>query len=370
MPLIGYATDTGTRRYRERVVDSGLAHPEHFREGFDDLVLSSIGLGTYLGGHDAGTDSLYLAAIKQAVSSGCNVLDSAINYRCQRSERVIGRALADLAREGTAVRDEVVVATKGGFIPYDGTPPGDPYAYLQETFVMPGIIKSSDVVVDCHCMAPAYLRHQLDKSLANLELSCLDVYYLHNPETQLDQVPQGEFLKRMRAAFEVLEQAVGETKLRVYGTATWNGYRCRPGSRGYLSLEALVRIAREVGGPGHHFKVIQLPYNLGMPEALAEQTQQINGKPVSLLEAAKALDIYVMSSASILQGRLSRGLPSQMQAVLGERTDAQRAIQFVRSTPGLGTALVGMKRAEHVRDNLAVARRAPLKPDQFSKIFS
>lgn len=370
MSLIGYATDKGTRRYRERLVVSGLAHAEHFREGFDNLVLSSIGLGTYLGGHDAGTDSLYLAAIKQAVASGCNVLDSAINYRCQRSERVIGQALAEMAQEGIAARDEIVVATKGGFIPYDGTPPRDPYAYLQQTFVMPGIIKTAEVVADCHCMTPAYLRHQLDWSLANLGLSCLDVYYVHNPETQLDQVSPDEFLTRMRAAFEALEQAVGEGKVRVYGTATWNGYRTRPGLRGHLSLQTLVSLAQEVGGQDHHFRVIQLPYNLGMPEALSEQTQQVNGQPVSVLEAAKALGVYVMSSASILQGQLSRGLPAQIQAALGAQTDAQRAIQFVRSTPGLGTALVGMKRAEHVRDNLAVARSAPLGLQQFAKIFS
>jgi len=370
MTLIGHATDKGTKRYRERMVDSGLAHAEHFREGGDNLLLSSIGLGTYLGGHDEGTDSLYLTAIKQAVVAGCNVLDAAINYRCQRSERVIRQALTELARDGLAVRDEILVATKGGFIPYDGAPPRDPYAYLQQTFVMPGIIKMTDVVADCHCMTPAYLRHQLEASLANLGLSCVDLYYLHNPETQLDQVPEDEFLGRVRAAFEALEEAAAQGKLRIYGTATWNGYRSKPGSRGHLSLEAMVRMAREVGGDDHRFKVIQLPYNLGMPEALAEQTQQINGKTVSLLEAAKALGVYVMSSASILQGQLTRGLPSKLQTALGEQTDAQRAIQFVRSTPGLGTALVGMKRAEHVRENLAVARRAPLTPAQFSTIFT
>lgn len=370
MPLTGYATEAGTRRYRERVLRAGLAHAEHFREGFDGLSLSSIGLGTYLGGHDAGTDSLYLSAIKQALASGCNVLDSAVNYRCQRSERVVGQALAEAIRDGTVARDEVFVATKGGFIPYDGSPPRDPYAYLQQTFVLPGIIKTGDVVADCHCMAPGYLKHQIETSLANLGLESLDLYYLHNPETQLDQVSADEFLKRVRAAFEVLEEAVRQGKLRAYGTATWNGYRSRAGSPGHLSLESLVDVAREVGGADHRFKVIQVPYNLGMPEALAEQTQQINGTTVSLLEAAKVLEVYVMSSATILQGQLAKGLPSKLQTILGEQTDAQRAIQFVRSTPGLGTALVGMKRIAHVRENLAVARHAPLAPAQFSAIFA
>ncbi|MFQ5993370.1 MAG: aldo/keto reductase, partial [Nitrospiraceae bacterium] len=198
MALEGYATPQGTRRYCDRMVAGGMTHRSHFSEGPTGLLLSTIGMGTYLGGNDAGTDALYLEAVRQAVGRGCNVLDSAINYRCQRSERVIGRALAELIKENASAREELLVATKGGFIPYDGGPPRDAYAYILETFVNPGVINYHDVVADCHCMAPAYLRHQLDASLTNLGLSTIDVYYLHNPETQLDQVTREEFLSRMR----------------------------------------------------------------------------------------------------------------------------------------------------------------------------
>lgn len=369
MGLTGYATPEGTKWYRERLVTGGVAHGGHFREGLDGLILSTVGLGTYLGGYDAQTDALYLEAIKLAIVSGCNVLDTAINYRCQRSERVIGQALREMIGEGAVRREEVLIATKGGFIPYDDTPPRDTSAYLQQTFVTPGLIRPAEIVAECHCLAPAYIRHQVNASLTNLGLSCLDVYYLHNPETQLDEVSEKEFLARMRAAFEVLEEAVSQGKLRRYGTATWNGYRIRSGSRGCLSLETLVNLAREVGGAGHHFKIIQVPFSLGMPEALAKQTQSLNGSMVNVLEAAKALEVYVMASASLLQGRLSRGLPAELAGVLGDGTDAQRALQFVRSTPGMGTALVGMKQAAHVQDNLAVACRAPLTPDRFAALF-
>jgi aryl-alcohol dehydrogenase-like predicted oxidoreductase len=370
MKLTGYATPEGTRRYRDRLVAAGGAHERHFREGLSGLTLSTIGLGTYLGKHDGATDALYHAAVKQAVQAGCNVIDSAINYRCQRSERTIGQALAELIKDGACRRDEVLIATKGGFIPYDGAPPRDGYAYVQKTFITPGLFRSSDVVADCHCMTPTYLRHQIDTSLANLGLTCLDVYYLHNPEIQLEQVTRDEFMKRMSAAFETLEAAVAQGKLRVYGTATWEGYRVSPKARGHLSLEALVRLAEEAGGKDHHFKVIQLPYNIGMPEALVAKTQSFNGATVPLLVAAKALDIYVMISAPILQGRLARGLPADLHQALGEGTAAQRALQFVRSTPGIGTALVGMKQADHVRENMSLARLAPLPPDQVAKFFA
>lgn len=369
MAIDGYATAHGTRRYRDRMVASGVAHPEHFKDGLDGLSLSSAGLGTYLGGHDTLTDGLYRSAIRQAIVSGCNVLDSAINYRCMRSERVIGEALSGLVREGTTGRDEIFISTKGGFIPYDGMPPKDPQAYLQEAFVRPGIMRSDEVVADCHCMAPAYLQHQLKTSLANLGLSCIDVYYLHNPEVQLDHISPDKFAARIREAFAALEAAVEQQHIRAYGTATWDGYRAKIGSRGHLSLEALVKIAEDVGGKDHHFKVIQLPYNLGMPEALAEQTQVLNGSVMSFLEAAKALGLYVVASAAILQGQLTRGLPAQLRDGLGEGTDAQRSIQFVRSTPGMGTALIGMKQTDHVRENLAVVARAPLSFEQFAALF-
>ena len=86
------ATPEGTERYRARFDQ---AAEGHFRQE-QGLVMSSIGLGTYLGEADERTDELYRRAVVRAVELGCNVIDSAINYRFQRSERSVGAALADL----------------------------------------------------------------------------------------------------------------------------------------------------------------------------------------------------------------------------------------------------------------------------------
>src|SRR5918999_1496232 len=115
MVFRGYATPEGTARYAARL-QSGVA-PGHFRE-FQGLRISSIGLGTYLGEHDAATDADYREAIMRAVELGCNLIDTAINYRFQQSERAIGQVLAMLFEQGRLRRDEVVIATKGGFIPF------------------------------------------------------------------------------------------------------------------------------------------------------------------------------------------------------------------------------------------------------------
>ena len=363
--IAGRATPDGTDAYRRRAN----AAPEHFR-AFGGCWLSSVGIGTYLGAEDSATDELYRNALTRALELGLNVVDTAVNYRHQRSERLIGQALSALIGKGALRREEVVVATKGGFIPFDGSMPTNPGAYFTETYLRPGIIRSDDVVAGCHCMTPAYLADQLERSRRNLGLETVDVYYVHNPETQLQEVDRSELLKRIRDAFTFLESAASDGKIGCYGTATWNGYRQPPAARDYLSLAELEKIARDVAGDKHRFRVIQLPYNLAMGEAFTLGNQPVDGEAVSPLEAARRLGIYVMTSASIYQGQLSRNLPP----VLGEHlpglsTDAQRAIQFARSTPGVGTALVGMKRVAHVEENAALVKVPPAPWSEFQKLF-
>lgn len=362
----GWATSEGTDNYRKRF-DRKIPS-DHFRP-HQGLWLSSIGIGTYLGDHDDATDHLYRQAVVRAVELGSDVIDSAINYRFQRSERSIGAALKELATKGIG-RDQLVIATKGGFLPFDGSPSGDVRDYFTETFVKPGIANFSDVVGGCHCMTPSYLLNQLECSRKNLDVECIDIYYVHNPETQLSAVSREEFNERLLKAFEVLEEAVSAGKIRMYGTATWNGYRNDPEAKDYLSLAEVVGIARKAGGEKHHFKVIQLPLNLAMPEALTKRNQQVEGQMLSILEAAQRLDITVMCSASIFQGQLSRNLPPLIGEVFGGlETDAQRSLQFVRSTPGAAVALVGMKQISHVEENLKVAELPPVPWEQYAKLF-
>ena len=366
MKLSGAATPEGTDRYRKRF--AGKIPLEHFRQT-QGLWISSIGIGTYLGNHDDATDRQYQKAIVRAVESGCNVIDSAINYRCQRSERAIGAALKELASRGYG-RDEVAIATKGGFLPFDGAPPKDPRRYFEETFVGTGLATASEIVGGYHCMTPRYLINQLDCSLRNLDVECVDLYYVHNPESQLGKVTRQEFNSRLGQAFEALEQAVAAGKIRMYGTATWNGFRNSATANDYLSLAQTVALAEKAGGKDHHFKVIQLPLNLGMSEALSNVNQPVAGKESTLLEAAQELNVAVMCSASVLQGQLTRNLPDIIRATFhGLDTDGQRALQFVRSTPGVTTALVGMKQASHVEENLKTARVPPAPWEQYSKLF-
>src|SRR6476469_8893856 len=328
-----------------------------------DLVLSSIGIGTYLGDADDAKNLSYTRAIVRAVQLGVNVIDTAANYRFQRSERSIGEALKILANEHGIGREELGICTKGGDLPFEGAPPRSVAQYVNETFVKPGIASFEDIVGGSHCMTPSYLQNQLDQSLRNMDLKCIDVYYIHNPESQLDHVSESEFYDRLRRAFERLEENRGQGKLTYYGVASWNGFRTAADSGNHHSLVRMEQIAHEVGGDTNGFRFIQLPYNLAMPEALSLANEKLGGEPTTVLEEAFSLGITVVASASMLQGRVARGLPDEVRKPLGSlATDAQTAIQFVRSTPGISTALVGMSRVEHVEENLKLANIEPVLP--------
>jgi len=370
MSVTGCATSEGTARYRDRLQNTTAAE-NHFRHE-QHLWLSSIGTGTYLGNPDEATDKLYAEAVARAVELGANLIDTAANYRFQRSERAIGVALKKLTSSGAWMRDEIVICTKGGYLPFDGEPPTDVRRYVEETFVRPGIAEFADIAAGSHCMTPRYLRSQIEQSLCNMELDCIDVYYIHNPETQLSVVPLAEFERRLRAAFTELEAMRAEGKIKMYGAATWNGFRVETNARDYHSLEQMVEMAHEVGGDEHGFRFIQLPFNLAMPEALVADNQTFRGAHVSVLEAARALAVTVVASASILQGRvLADGLSEAIREPLGSlATDAQTAIQFVRSTPGITTALVGMSRRAHVEENLQLARVPPASHEDYQRLFS
>ena len=355
------AAVTATEAYAARFADRYA--PEFYRPLASGEVISSIGIGTYLGECTEEDDANYQDAVATAIASGVNMIDTAINYRCQRSERAVGAAIRRAIQEGTP-REALVVSTKGGFLPLDDKPPGsrEQYqAYLKREFFGPNVLSPDDVVAGGHSIAPAFIRYSIERSRKNLGLETIDLYYLHNPEQQLAALTPASMRERLRAAFMVLEDAVARREIRGYGCATWQALRVSPKSKTHLSLQDLQTIAREVAGEGHHFRAVQMPINLAMPEAFREPTQEIGDKDtlVPALEAAKALGLTVVASASLMQAQLTKDLPASVRELIpGQRTDAQRALAFVRSLPGVTTALVGTRSLQHLAENLESAHRA------------
>src|SRR2546423_748844 len=350
----GHATADGTRALRKQFNKS--RNDTFYRPLANGVFVSSLGLGTYLGECDDAEDGRYTASAVAALSRGVNLLDTAINYRCQRSERAVGNAIRAVLESGKAKREEIVVCTKGGYIPLDQNPPATKEEYrifLYDEYFLRGVMDARDVIAGGHCLTAGFLEDQIERSRRNLGLETIDVYYLHNPEQALDTLPREKFLTLVRDAFAALERAVENGRISAYGCATWNGLRAPPESKNHLSLEELMSLAHKAGGSDHHFSVVQLPINLAMTEAVRAQTQCIGRERFSGLEAANRFGISVIASATLMQSQLTRGLPTQIHAAFpGFRTDARRAIAFTQSLP-VSAALVGMKSVSHLDENLA-----------------
>lgn len=358
------ATEAGTTRFRQRFEERFI--PDFYRTTPSGLTISSIGIGTYLGESSDSDDAAYEASIAAAIGSGINLIDTAINYRSQRSERAVGAAIQQVIASGTATRDELVVCSKGGYIPLDRTPPAsrDEYQrYVRREFIDQQIVRPDEIVGGGHSLAPRFLRYCLAKSRQNLGLRTIDIYCVHNPGQVLASESPSELQNRLRSAFALLEEAASRNEIGVYGCATWDELRAGPGAPGHLDLERLVELAREVAGDDHHFRVIQVPINLAMPDAVRTPSQPIaaTGRLESVVEAAADLGLTVIASSSLMQSRLTRGLPEALrEAFPRTTTDAQRAVEFTRTLPGVAAALVGMRSAAHVDENLGAVRQGDL----------
>ncbi|MCU4801065.1 aldo/keto reductase [Halobacteria archaeon HArc-gm2] len=359
------ATQTATWAYRD---DHGEFARTFFRR-YADCVVSSIGVGTYLGDSTDERDDRYHDAIVEALESGINVVDTAINYRNQRSERVVG----DAVRDADIDREAALVATKGGFVPFDRERPTDPGQYVLEEYVEPGVVDREDLVRGQHAIAPGFVDDQLDRSLSNLHLDTIDLYYVHNPETQLAERSAEAVYDQLEATFERLEERVADGDIRHYGVATWEGFRVPEDHDSYLSLPEVVRRARSAadsaGADATHFRAIQLPFNVQMADAFTVEAHEGPEGPQSALEFAHEAGIDVFTSASMMQGQLADGLPQDVAAKLSGETAAQRAINFARSAPGVTSSLVGMGSPAHVAENVAAGTYEPLGADAFDSVF-
>lgn len=365
--LDGFATPEGTRDYVNKAVQNDKIASSHFRR-FNDLLLSSIGIGTYLGEPTTIDDELIENAVYESVKSGAvNVIDTAINYRFMKSEKSIGRALGRLIKDNIISRDQIFICTKNGYITNDGDYPSvDVMQYIQKMFISPGLIAPSDISSGYNVLNPNYISRCIDKSLMNMRLNTIDLVYIHNAyESWNEDVSKDEFYKLIAEVFRTYERYRSQNKLRYYGMATWTSFRVPKDSKEYLSISDMVKIAEEVGHENHGFKFIQLPYNLAYSEALFLKNQDVGPqKDLTILEACKRLNLGVFTSVPLLQTRL---LSARVPDYSGLTDQVHKLIQIIRSTPSVTAALIGQKNPDHVTKNMDIAKTAPLEESDFRK---
>jgi aryl-alcohol dehydrogenase-like predicted oxidoreductase/nucleoside-diphosphate-sugar epimerase len=326
---------------------------DHYRN-LDGMPLSSIGIGTHRGDADEVTDAQYLESLDVALEGGINVVDTAINYRAMRAERVVGRAVQNYIERGGS-RQSVFVTTKGGFVPHDSNDSRTATVWVQEELVQPGFLDPADALVR-HSLRKTWIEESLRRSLNNLGLPQIDAYLLHNPERFLVRMGSG-FWRTLTETFSLLEDKVAEGRVRYYGLALWDAIRADVKSPSLLPLSKALECARlAAGGSRHHFRILEMPLNVNDASALRHRNQLVQGRWIAPLSFAAEHDMFVLASASVARaGAFGERSRSRLPAVPGPEDAYVRALQFTRSAPGVGSALVGMRRVEHVRSALKLS---------------
>ncbi|CDW78225.1 UNKNOWN [Stylonychia lemnae] len=312
VPVQGFCTVEGTQRFKQR------ASTQNGR------------LGSYLGAPDDATDfDLYNAMKLLVLSGGVNVIDTAINYRCQKSERTFGAALKTLIRKYGINRDELFICTKNGYIP----------------------IKPEDVANGIHCMHPAFLENQFNQSRNNLGVEAIDLMYIHNSY---------------------------ESWSLYYGMATWLCFRGKPDEEKInLNLQKCIEMAEQIGGKeNHNFKFIQVPMGVAMPEAFVEKWQEFHDPNSAnaqselkiLVAVCNLLKMNLIASKPILEGKIESTTIPQITNI---KDTVAKHLQLVRSMPircHIST-LVGMKKMENLKKNFEVIKNEPLTKEEFLRIM-
>lgn len=320
-------------------------------------------------------------ALERALDHGCTLIDTSTNYTDGGSESLVGAVLTERDGRAPGARQRIVTVSKIGYV--QGRNLDLAMEREREGRPFPEMVRYMD---GCwHCIHPQFLRDQLMRSLLRLRAERLDVCLLHNPEYFLSdaahrdigdlETTRREFYRRVEDAFAFFEEQVRGGILGAYGVSSNTVVAAADGAE-TTSLSRFLEAARAAGGAEHHFRVVQWPMNLFEGGAALERNTG-PGCGKTALETARDAGLRVLVNRplnAILEGRLVRlsdaspAAPAVAQHLdpllpepLRSATLSQKAIAVLLSTPGIGTALVGMRRTAYVDD--ALAATALVVPD-------
>ena len=360
------ATSAGTGEYAAKHRD--LVYRSF---GTTGLVVSEAGFGGYR--VDVSVAE-HRQALEYALRSGINLIDTSANYVDGGSERLVGAVLADMIKRGEIERGQVVVVTKAGYLQGENLELSRQRKMQKRPF--PDLVEYDEGLE--HCIHPEFLEEQLTRSLQRLQLACIDSYLLHNPEYYLRWAarnmldPTGakhEFLRRIRLAFDYLESEVQAGRIGCYGISS-NTFHKAATDFEYISLAEVWQIACSVSNQ-HHFRVIEMPMNLLEPEALT-RIQPPEGLSVLALAAEKRLAVLINRPLNaIVNDRLVRLAENVYKKSAAREATAfcervrridpdwqvsslsRLALRALRSTAGISSVLVGMRRENYVAEVLS-----------------
>lgn len=358
--LTGQATTEATQAYQSMF--SGRVGKGHFSNfAHPGLKLSSLGVGTYPGVPNIATDSVVASIIYSALTQGINVIDTGAHYRYGHALSAVGAGLRSAVAVGVD-RSAMFVVSKGGFLTFRNGPPDDFDSWFDREVIVPGRGNRSQLAGQSHLLSPSYIDYQIELTRYLIGVDVVDAFLVDQPEVHIAHMGKEQMHQALLSVFVLLEQAVAEGRIGQYGISSFYAFRVETDHPLFMSLTSLLGLAEKAsqrvhGNNRHHCRLIQLPFNQGQVEGFTRFNQAANAEQVmSTLQAAYQLGLYVMASHSLLKGQLAtQVLDVVQQAMPSSLSAAGCAMQFTRSTPGIGTALVGMSQPEHIHDMLAVA---------------
>lgn len=320
---------------------------EKRRIGKSEIKVSAMGIGCWAIGGPAfekdGTpigwgdvkDEESIGGLYAALDNGITLFDTSNMYGTGHSERLIGQVIK-------GHREEIILSSKFGWV-----------------------FDSSTRTKLGWDISPIYVRKSLEGTLKRLGTDYLDVYFLHVPFPEADQV--GETI-------EILEQLVDEGKIRTYGWSTDDVNRAR------------------AFAPGKHCGVVQHGQNIFEYDkemlALCEEYDlaSFNRGPLAMglltgkfkeNTILKDNDIRGKNAPSYMKffkdGKPNPEWLNRVEAIRdilteGGRTPAQGALGWLWAKNQRMIPIPGFKNARQVKDNARAMEFGPLTQKQMEEI--
>lgn len=329
------------------------------------IPVGDLGWGTQSGEVKNIVDSKYERMLPSVLEAGLTVIDTSPAYRCQRSQKAVGRELARTIRSGKLRREELTLVTHAGWLAFERKEE-DPAEFLASRVLPATGLKAGDFVGGVWSMHPKWIRHQVDLACDLSGMAGFDLLMLDSVELGRKVWSRDEWRIRLTEAFAACEQLAAEGRIRAYGICSMDGFRPQENQVLALNPEELRSLARSAAGGDSRLAAVQLPFNLAMLESM-------NAKGSSGQELFAMLREYGWWTIGCLplgQGQLTRGLPDALCELMPDLSDAQRALEFARSAPPLDTVLIGMKTREHVDENLALLQHPRLDEPSWLSLFA
>jgi aryl-alcohol dehydrogenase-like predicted oxidoreductase len=275
--------------------------------------------------------------VREAIELGVRFFDTADSYGSGRSEVILGRALG-------RARDDVVLATKGGYVFHElrtGRMPAS--VAVPVVAAMRRLLPGRYSPYLAQDFSPAYLRSAVDASLRRLNTDHIDFYQLHAPRelcapptiAALDDLVRVGKIGRIGIGFESIESA-----------GAW------------LDIDSVTGM--------------QVPFGILDPQA------------GSLIPAAAAKGVHLIargvlasglldadeSTIGVHLGRRKFDLLEQLRRIATDTdmTMPELALRWVLAQPLVSTVLVGINTSRHLRAVVEAAEAPAPEPTTMMRV--